>query len=147
VTNEGNKLDAKLNPIKTPTTLINWACINICHIQHVLLIPSPTRKKTTKVESHDEFENCHLYLSLGFSKWLALLTSTLSMVTTYPSSFVVVPWFIMAILTLTLIVALDMEIALIHSLVVSTFILVTKGVMVLWEVVGNYSLLLPRVPS
>jgi hypothetical protein len=99
------------------------------------------------VESHDEFENRHLYLSLGFSKWLALLTSTLSMVTTYPSSFVVLPWFIMAILTLTLIVALDMEIALIHSLVVPTFIPVTKGVMVLWEVVGNYSLLLPRVPS
>jgi hypothetical protein len=45
VTNEGNKLDAKLNPIKTPTTLINWACINICHIQHVLLIPSPTHKQ------------------------------------------------------------------------------------------------------
>jgi hypothetical protein len=99
------------------------------------------------VESHDESENCGLYLPFGFSKWLALLTSTFSMVTTYPSFFVVLPWFIMAILTLTLIVALDMEIALIHSLVLPTCIPLTKGVMVLWEVVGNYLLLLPHVPS
>lgn len=54
-----------------------------------------------------------------------------------PFIFGCLPWFIMAILTLTLIVALDMEIALIHSLVVSTFIPVTKGVMVLSEIVGN----------
>jgi len=79
------------------------------------------------VESHDEFENCRLYLPLGFSKWFDLLTSTFSMVTTYPSFFVVLPWFIMAILTLTLIVALDMKIALIHSLVVPTCIPVTRG--------------------
>lgn len=44
-------------------------------------------------------------------------------------------------------IALDMKIALIHSLVVLTCIPVTKVVMVLCEVFGNYSLLLPNVPS